>query len=495
MRSALAAAVVLVVGGASMLVRLGATEVCGFNEGVEALVIQQMVDHGRWLFPLMNGHEPPFKPPLFHWAAAALAYLLGIHAASELTVRLPSIAFALVGIAVTMAFTHRRLGAHAAMLAGLILIGSHQYMSEARVGRVDMTLTVCETLLLVGFLGWQSDVGAHPRTGWRQWPSRWHWVMALTAGLAVLAKGPVGALLPVVAITVTLGLERRWSLVSRLVAPGPAIVFLAVSCGWYAACLLGAQGATLSRQIISENLARLTGGLGAMPWWYYLKPVLLDSFPLSLLIPIAVVAGLRRAPVWSRRSWRRSSRGYDVPLLLATFWVVTVVFFTIAAYKRRAYLLPLSPAAAMLIVWWVTGMAAERRGQVLRGALSGVCGSLVLLNAVYIPAAEARERGQCRYRAAAATINHVVPTDQPLYFADGVVDDNEVPLLFYLDRTVPVWSGALADAPLGYLLVPASSRDGPLRQDNSMHEALTVGVESGKPLLTLLRHDADVATR
>jgi hypothetical protein len=48
---------------------LGAAQVCGFNEAVEGVALQQMVEHGKLLFPLQNGRFPMYKPPLFHSTA------------------------------------------------------------------------------------------------------------------------------------------------------------------------------------------------------------------------------------------------------------------------------------------------------------------------------------------------------------------------------------------------------------------------------------------
>src|SRR5712671_2407711 len=86
---------VLLVGAALFLFRLGAAELCSSNEAVEGLAVQQMVEHGELLAPVLNGHAPMFKPPLFHWTAAAIARALGVHEATEITVRLPSVVFAL----------------------------------------------------------------------------------------------------------------------------------------------------------------------------------------------------------------------------------------------------------------------------------------------------------------------------------------------------------------------------------------------------------------
>jgi 4-amino-4-deoxy-L-arabinose transferase-like glycosyltransferase len=483
-RSGLVAVVVLLVGGALMVVRLGASEIAGFNEGVEALVVQQMVDHGRLLFPLLNGQDVPFKPPLFHWTAAAVAYLAGISAAAEITARLPSVLFALAGIAMTMVFVRRRLGAHAAALSGLILLASYQYMSAARIARVDMALTFFETLTLLSFLGWLGDV-THDAPVPRSSRRRWHVLMGAAAGLAVLAKGPIGAILPLGTVAVMLAVSGRWRLARRLLAPGPVAVFLLLSGGWYAACLLGAQDTILRRQLVSENLARFTGGLGTMRSWYYLKPVLLNSAPLSLLVPVAVVAALKAAS----RAPRGESRDRDFPLLLAVFWIVSITFFSIAAYKRRVYLLPLWPAAAILLVWWLTGLAAGERGRALRGAVTALCAVLLAVNALYIPSGEAFTRGRGWARAAAADIQRVVPSGEPLYFLGGELDGDRAPLIFYLRRTVPVLQGTLDEAPPGYVLVARPRRSTRSTAPSAPREILTV--RAGKQTLTLLRVSQD----
>src|SRR5271155_2404428 len=74
--------------------RLGAADVCGVNEALEGLFVQQMVEHGALMFPLANGTDAMYKPPLFHWTSAALAYLFGVHSVTALSLRLPSALYA-----------------------------------------------------------------------------------------------------------------------------------------------------------------------------------------------------------------------------------------------------------------------------------------------------------------------------------------------------------------------------------------------------------------
>ncbi|MFZ0889081.1 MAG: phospholipid carrier-dependent glycosyltransferase, partial [Candidatus Binataceae bacterium] len=347
----LAAAAVVMLAAALVFHRLGAADVCGANEAVEGVVVQQMVEHGALVFPMLNRREPMYKPPLFHWTATALDRALGVGKVTAFNLRMPSALYAVAGVALTIAFAAAILPASGAILSGLILTGSYQYVSQGRVGRVDMTLAFFETLALFVFLWWflpRGDCGAEKPPlkgdGWLLY------LLALALGLGVLAKGPVGAILPALAIAIFLMIERRERELAAMLRPGPVILALAIGSSWYLTCFFGNRYGLLHRQLGSENFGRFFGALGMMPPWYYLMPILLNSAPLSLLVPIAVVDAMR-----SRRSGAEPGTGVTAAQrarlsvhLLAIFWIVTVAFFTLAAYKRRAYLLPLWPASAVM---------------------------------------------------------------------------------------------------------------------------------------------------
>ncbi|MBV8454905.1 MAG: glycosyltransferase family 39 protein, partial [Deltaproteobacteria bacterium] len=163
--------------------RLGASDVCGGSEAAMAVYVQRMVEHDQLLFPLDNCTIPMYKPPLYHWTAAALASLLGQGAATPANLRLPSALYAIGGAVLTMVFAANLLGSRGANLAGLILCGSYQYISQARIGLVDMTLTFCETLALYTFFYWFAFARA-PNAAWRRtWA---HYLFAVAMGLGVL---------------------------------------------------------------------------------------------------------------------------------------------------------------------------------------------------------------------------------------------------------------------------------------------------------------------
>ena len=565
-RTLLAIVLVVVLAAATTLHRLGAADICGSNEAVEAVFLQQMVEHDALLFPLENGRSPMYKPPLFHWTAVAIDRLSGIKTVTAFNLRLPAALYAIAGVILTIAFACSFLGVADAILAGLILTASYQYLENARIGRVDMTLCFFETLALFAFMWWFAPRASMPSSATvpapgdpqsaaeLRGPDALRYLLAISLGLAVLAKGPVGALLPGLAILVFLIFARRLRDLWKLATPGTVIVTVAIASSWYLACLFGRRYGFLNRQIGSENFGRFFGSLGSMAPWYYLKPVLLNSAPISLLVPFAVAAALRTwwrsidpvkplaaSPIPDAPAHSGTESAIDIeppaasggirpsqnPLsiwmslrmmflppmdrsaddrpqsapatwrailavrLFAIFWVVTVLFFSVAAYKRRAYLLPLWPASAVVLAWWLTALARSRWGRILRSAVVATALILIFVNFFYLPRREVRECAGDSMREAAAQINRVVGPGEPLYLFQ--FEDEPAPLLFYLNRTAPRIWGKLGDAPPGYVIITAAAWAH--LKDQALDLEPVLESSSGRPRLVLLRRGKALASR
>lgn len=485
--------------------RLGEADVCGVNEAVEGVFVQQMVEHGALLFPVENGRSPMYKPPLFHWTATAIDRAAGVRKVTPFNLRLPAALYAIAGVILTMAFGWSFIGEWGALLAGIILCGSYQYIEEGRIGRVDMTLCFFEALALFLFMWWFARIERdHATRPPRNDALRYGFALAL--GLGVLAKGPVGAILPAAACGIFLIAERRFDDLLQLVAPGPVLLATVVGGSWYAACLFGHRYGFLDRQIGSENFGRFFGALGTMAPWYYVKPLFLNSAPLSLFAPMAVYFALRTyrrhpagksapttAPSASGGGTAASdSRSAAAVRLCAIFWLVTVVFFNVAAYKRRAYLLPLWPPAAIMLAWWIERFGRRLGERHLARAITvATCLILAAFNFFYLPYHEVRECGGDSFRLAAAHIDRIVGPDEPLY--SYRIGEEPAPLIFYLDRNAPPITGKLGDAPPGYVITPA--RVWERHKDEALDLEPIYESSSGAEKLILLRHGKVYALR
>jgi 4-amino-4-deoxy-L-arabinose transferase-like glycosyltransferase len=435
--------------------RLGARDVCSGNEAVEGVFVQQMVEHGKLLFPLENGRVPMYKPPLFHWTATVIDRVSGAKKVTAFNLRLPSALYAVAGVIVTMLLAYDLLGLEAAVLAGLTLTGAFQYITLGRFGRVDMTLAFYEALSLFAFFWWIGPKPTeHPSFAQETVSEVMQYVLAIALGLAVLAKGPVGALLPLTAMGIFVLLEGRLREAFRRISLLAVIFAILLGSSWYIICWVGQEYGFLNQQLGTENVGRFFGSLGTMSPLYYLIPLLLNSGPLSILVPIAVVLALRSRPSRTEEI-RLPARAapHEAARLFAIFWVVTVVFFSIAAYKRRAYLLPLWPPSAVMLAWMVTVASERSGGRAVKGAYAAMCVAMIVANLIIIPHREARECADDSFRPAATEIGKVVASGEPLYLYG--FGEEVAPLLFYLDRDAPEWDGKLGDAPPGYIIVPA----------------------------------------
>ena len=472
----------LIVAGALglTLYRLGSCGICRGNEAVEAIFIQQMVEHGRVLFPSVNGGSPMYKPPLFHWTAAALDRLLGISKVTPFNFRLPAALYTTAGVVLTMIFADGILSIDGAILAALTLLAAHQYIRLGRMGRVDMTLAFFETLALFAFWWWFDRL--RDAQGNRSHKSMLY-LAAGAMGLAVLSKGPVGALIPSLSIAIFLIAEGRLREVLRRIPAGAVALAIIIGASWYIAGYINAKHALLSRQLGSENFGRFFGALGSSPPWFYVGPLLFSSLPASLLVPIAVYAVFW--PSRGSETTRSGTRGRQAVMLLAIFWLVTLVFFSVAAYKSRWYLLPLWPSAAVISAWWIKCIGERHGRSLIEGGFAGVCVAVAVFNLFFIPYQETRECAHYGYRSTAADIRRVVGVSQPLYVA-GFVDEDFAPLLFYLDRDAPFISTNLADAPPGYIIVPAQLWD--TRKDYTPGFEVLLRSPEGRRKPVLLRH-------
>ncbi|MGH7226583.1 MAG: glycosyltransferase family 39 protein, partial [Gemmataceae bacterium] len=113
------------------------------HEARAAMDAQTILDDGDWGLPrLYDGRLELQKPPLYYWLVAALARLRG-GGVDAWAVRLPSAASALLCVlAVAVGLSIGRRRAAAGVLAAAVLATAVHFTWLARIGRIDMPLTL-----------------------------------------------------------------------------------------------------------------------------------------------------------------------------------------------------------------------------------------------------------------------------------------------------------------------------------------------------------------
>jgi 4-amino-4-deoxy-L-arabinose transferase-like glycosyltransferase len=347
----------------AFLQQLGTLGLMDKTEGLFVEVAHQMAESGDWVTPRWNG-ETFFDYPVWGYWMVALAFrLFGV---SEWAARLPvalaasatllAIFALLLRLAPASEATHRRVGR--ATLAAAVLGLSPGWVGWGRSSVTDMFLASAISLALLAFCLAHANPPASTarRLG--------HLGLPLFAGIAVLAKGPVGLLLPGLVILVFLLLRGDLLAELRRTPLLPmAALFLGVAVPWYALATQANGPEFLSRFLGFSNLERFTSVIYDHPGppWFYLPWLLLLLLPWSLFLPVAVA----RLRPWRRSLWRDLPPGADLPLLALVWLVVIVAFFSAAATKLPGYILPALPAAALLVALHfvpLPGAAAEGVG-------------------------------------------------------------------------------------------------------------------------------------
>ena len=359
--------VLTIFGALIFLVNLGGYPFYTKGDPREAVTVLAIATGGGVILPMRAGIELPSKPLLMHWVAALLAMLLG--GVNEWTVRLPSALFGLAGVLACYYYVRRMFNARAALMAALILATSMQYLQSATGARVDMTLTFFMEVAFFEFI--LIGEGLTRRRN----------LLYVAIALAVLAKGPVGLVLPGAVALIWIAVQWRWDLIRDLrLARGAAIV--AILAGWWyvAASIIGGK-AFIEKQLIAENLVRFVGAAdfheGHAHAFYYLEGALIGGFmPWTLILALVI--------------WRalRAPRKTDSRLVYLLIWFVVVLgFYSFSHSKRGVYLLPLYPALATITALYLVD-AIDAPGTSARlvaffswlyGAVFAIAGAAALL--------------------------------------------------------------------------------------------------------------------
>ncbi|MBN3871166.1 glycosyltransferase family 39 protein [Nostoc sp. JL33] len=368
----------IVIGWVAFGWNLGNTGLVDETEPLFAEASRQMLVTGDWITPFFDGETRFDKPALIYWCQAIAYAIIGVN---EWAVRLPS-AIAALGLICLAFYTvywylakqdeleqvsrpNRRY--LTSFIAAALMALNVETIVWARTGVSDMLLTGCmASALLCFFLGYAGKEGSGGAGGaggaggeelitnapspMPQSPFLNKWYLAfyvLIAG-AILTKGPVGIVLPgliVAAFLLYVGKVREVLREMRLFVG--ILIIIGLSVPWYALVIWRNGWNYINSFFGYHNLERFTEVVNghSAPWYFYFLVVLLGFAPYSVYLPASIV----RLKFWQRSHWLSQERFQQFGLF-AWFWFASVfIFFTIAVTKLPSYVLPLMPAAAILV--------------------------------------------------------------------------------------------------------------------------------------------------
>ena len=302
------------------------------DEGRYADAAREMLERRDFVTPRIDGAVFLDKPPLVYWVTAASLALWG---RGETGARLGQILFAAGVLMVTrrvgILLSARRRG----NIALIVLASSFLFFASSHILTLDMGLAFFVALTLLFFLkGYRAGPSGGPA----------YLGMFAAAAAAVLTKGPIGAVLPALTIACFLIPRGEWPRAREIPWVRGALLFLAIAAPWYVA--VSVANPEFPRYfLVHEHLERFATTVHRHPgaWWYHLAVLAAGLMPWSLMLP-AHLARFRARPA----DVTRMLRG-EAPAFLWSWLAPGLLLFTLSQSKLALYVLPLLPAAALLL--------------------------------------------------------------------------------------------------------------------------------------------------
>jgi len=361
-RPAIAVSLVVLVSGVIFFWALGEPAYWDRDEPRNAGCAAEMMARANWIVPTFNDELRQQKPPLLYWLMGVAYSIFGVN---EFAGRFFSALLGVGTVVATWGIARSFFDRATALLASLMLASSLMFCVAARAATPDSVLIFCVTMAI-----WLFARG-YTKSGNPFSIRSSHVGIYLFLGLAILAKGPIGFVLPM-AVMGWLLLQRDWiaspkadakaGFLRRTLEPfhprrfwrtlksmkpitGTAIALL-IAAPWFIAVGIATDGEFLRRFFLEENFGRATtvlenhnGGL-----WFYPLAILVGFFPWSVFWgPVAfdiVAQSFDRKP--AKQKLNDGSR-------LAICWIVIqVVAFSMVQTKLPSYVTPCYPALAIL---------------------------------------------------------------------------------------------------------------------------------------------------
>ncbi len=295
-----------------------------------ASTANDMVMHNNWIVPHFNGAPRINKPPLFYWVIAVSYKIFGI---SEFSARLPSTLAAIGTVMITYLWGKRLKDRKNGFWAGVMLMVSPLFFFVSRLCITDMLLTFFVSASLYLFFIEYTEAN---KSNLRRL------FLYFLLSMVFLVKGPVGLLLFVlITIGFLLWIRDFHSIRSIWCLPG-FLLFLGIICAWGIPFWLSLGTKQIFALLSQEMSGRFVSGYAhPQPFYYYVQVFFLGFFPWSLFVFIPFIPILKQGqsmPVEEKRQM----------YFFFSWFIFTIFFFSLSHSKLMTYILPISPAIALL---------------------------------------------------------------------------------------------------------------------------------------------------
>lgn len=285
------------------------------------------------LFAFYN-HGIPYadKPPLYFWIVMLCRLLFGHHSCLALSMFSLIPAFAIVGIMDRWVMKGKS-AMNRMSVAGMTLT-CVMFLGTMVVLRMDMLMCLFIVLALWTFYRMYTSEGSRRQDSL---------TLPLWIFLALFTKGPVGLLMPPLAIAVFLAVKRDWKGFRKYLGLKTWGIIAALSAVWLTCVWLEGGLEYINNLLFKQTVGRAVNAFThARPFWFYLVTILWCLAPYTLLLIGSFMASL--LPVRKAGAEKVS----DLEILFLYTIISTAAMLSSFSSKLPIYLVPVLPFCVYL---------------------------------------------------------------------------------------------------------------------------------------------------
>lgn len=285
------------------------------------------------LFAFYN-HGIPYadKPPLYFWIVMLCRLLFGHHSCLALSMFSLIPAFAIVGIMDRWVMKGKS-AMNRMSVAGMTLT-CVMFLGTMVVLRMDMLMCLFIVLALWTFYRMYTGEGSRRQDSL---------TLPLWIFLALFTKGPVGLLMPPLAIAVFLAVKRDWKGFRKYLGLKTWGIIAALSAVWLTCVWLEGGPEYINNLLFKQTVGRAVNAFThARPFWFYLVTLLWCLAPYTLLLIGSFMASL--LPVRKAGAEKVS----DLEILFLCTIISTAAMLSSFSSKLPIYLVPVLPFCVYL---------------------------------------------------------------------------------------------------------------------------------------------------
>lgn len=320
-----------------------------------ASISREMAETGEYLQVKHRGEDYLDKPPLLFWVTSVFFQLFGFH---NWVFKIGSFLFTLLGVYSTYRLGKLLYRKEIGLMAALILYTCQAFFLFNNDVRTDTILTGTVVFSIWLFMEWLSS-------------KKWKWLIGagVGMGLAMLTKGPIGLIIPAMAISgyfIGKGSWKsffRWQYLVLLLVVG--LMLAPMLYGLYQQFDLHPEKVT--KMVSPDGLKPVEGvsGVKFYLWtqsfgrisgenvwkdtsgpFFFVHNFLWSFLPWSLFFLLALWARIKETV----SQFKQKAKLPELLTLLG--FILPFIALSKSSYKLPHYIFPLYPFAAILIGWW-----------------------------------------------------------------------------------------------------------------------------------------------